>query len=225
MILYRYGKVGAKAAKILLDYKQKNNSFNIMTQDSLIVGSAAISNFIIAVMRLSQNRRDSISLAIMNDYLGREYDQPLSDDEQQMLIYISQLSPEQAFERIVIEYALDQRHSELAYLQALHEQVVAFCASKVADIQLFLKMWDEKGATKNLSVEKNDSTIELTTIHKAKGLEKKVVIIPYCSWELEPNHLKTTIWATPSQEGDLSEIGQFPVNYSSKMEQTIYADE
>ncbi|MBQ5396517.1 MAG: UvrD-helicase domain-containing protein [Alistipes sp.] len=225
MILYRYGKEGAKAAKILLDYKQKNNSFNIMTQDSLIVGSAAISNFIIAVMRLSQNRRDTISLAIMNDYLGREYDQPLSDDEQHMLIYISQLSPEQAFERIVIEYALNQRHSELAYLQALHEQVVAFCASKVADIQLFLKMWDEKGATKNLSVEKNDSTIELTTIHKAKGLEKKVVIIPYCSWELEPNHLKTTIWATPSQEGDLSEIGQFPVNYSSKMEQTIYADE
>ena len=42
---------------------------------------------------------------------------------------------------------------------------------------------------------------------------------------MEPNHLKTTIWATPSQEGDLSEIGQFPVNYSSKMEQTIYADE
>jgi ATP-dependent exoDNAse (exonuclease V) beta subunit len=85
-------------------------------------------------------------------------------------------------------------------------------------------MWDEKGSAKNLSVEKSDSTIELMTIHKAKGLEKKVVIIPYCSWQLDPI-INNTVWATPEQRGELSEIGQFPVNYNGKMEQSIYADE
>ncbi len=225
MILYRRDSDGAKAAKILLDYKRRNNAFNIMTQDSLVVGSAAISNFIIAVMRLSQNRRDSISLAIMNDYLGRSYDSALSDEEQQMLIYISQLTPEQAFERIATEYSLDSREDEIAYLQAVHEQVVAFCTAKVADVQLFLKMWDEKGANKNLSVENNDSTIELMTIHKAKGLEKKVVIIPYCSWPLDPKVSNNTVWATPEQNEELSEIGQFPIKYQKGMKDTIYAEE
>ena len=195
-----------------------------MTQDSLVVGSAAISNFIIAVMRLSQNNRDTISLAIMNDYLGREYDCSLTEEEMSILSQISQLTPEQAFEQIVIRYELDKHTEEIAYLQAVHEQVVAFCTSKVADIQLFLKMWDEKGASKNLSVERNNSTIELTTIHKAKGLEKKVVIIPYCSWQLDPL-VNNTVWATPEQRGELSEIGQFPVSYNSRMEQSIYADE
>lgn len=224
MVLYRRESDGAKAAKILLDYKRRNNSFNIMTQDSLVVGSAAISNFIIAVMRLSQNNRDTISLAIMNDYLGREYDCTLTEEEMSILSQISQLTPEQAFEQIVIRYELDKHTEEIAYLQAIHEQVVAFCTSKVADIQLFLKMWDEKGASKNLSVERNNSTIELTTIHKAKGLEKKVVIIPYCSWQLDPL-VNNTVWATPEQRGELSEIGQFPVSYNSRMEQSIYADE
>ena len=224
MILHRSEKDGLKAAKILMEYKRQNNSFNIMTQDSLVIGTAAVSNFVIAVMRLSQNRRDSISLAIMNDYLGRDYDCALSNEELMMLSSISQLTPEQAFEQIVMRYSLDKHEDEIAYLQALHEQVVSFCASKLADIQLFLKMWDEKGSAKSLSVENGDSTIELMTIHKAKGLEKKIVIIPYCSWGLDPRP-GNTIWATPKQGEELSEIGQFPINYKKEMAQTIYADE
>lgn len=224
MVLYRSNSDGAKAAKILLDYKRRNNEFNIMTQDSLVVGSAAISNFIIAIMRLSQDGRDSISRAVANDYLGRDYDCEIPDEEQKMLSHISQLTPEQAFEHIVTTYKLNERTNEIAYLQAVHEQVVSFCASKVADIQLFLKMWDEKGATQNLSVEKCDTTIEMMTVHKAKGLEKKIVIIPYCSWPLDPNH-NNTVWATPEQDEELSKIGDFPVKCVKQMVQSIYTDD
>ena len=170
-------------------------------------------------MRLSQDGRDSISRAIMNDYLGREYDCEIPDEEQRILTHISQLTPEQAFECIVTTYKLNKRTDEIAYLQAIHEQIVAFCASKVADIQLFLKMWDEKGASKNLSVEKNDSTIELTTIHKAKGLEKKVVLIPYCSWSLAPltTGLKPNVVWAEAEEGDAAEIGRMPIRLRQQM--------
>lgn len=226
MILYRKADDGAKAAKILLDYKRQNDSFNIMTQESLVVGKAPISNFIIAMMRLSQQPNDAISKAIANDYLGREYDEPLSIEEQERLAYISQLTPEQAFEEIVMMYKLDNHKDEIAYLQAIHEQVVSFSSSKVADIQLFLKAWNEKGAGQTLSVEKGDSTIELMTIHKSKGLEKKVVIIPFCKWQLEPDKNLCRIWAKPKEcDEELSEIGSFPMICNSKMQGTIYEDE
>ena len=225
MILYRKGDDGAKAAKILLDYKRQNDQFNIMTQESLIIGKAPISNFIIAMMRLSQQPSDSISRAIANDYLDRAYDEPLSQAEQENLTLMSQLTTEQAFEQIVMTYELDKRQDEIAYLQALHEQVVSFCSAKVADIQLFLKAWDEKGAKQTLSVEKGESTIELTTIHKSKGLEKKVVIIPFCKWQLDPRSGKNTIWANPDKEDELSEIGRFPISYSKSMIGSIYEDE
>ena len=226
LILCRTKNEIAQAAAILLEYKKRNNAFNIMTQESLVIGSAAVSSFIIAAMRLSQNMGDTISLAILNDYLGRAYNQPLEEREQHLLSSISQLSPEQAFEHIVEEYRLGERRDEIAFLQALHEQVVSFCSSKVADITLFLQMWDESGENKSLNVEKSDSTIELLTIHTAKGLEKEIVIIPYCGWALDPKVRDNTIWATPDNDSSpLSALGRFPVNYSSQMASAIFANE
>ncbi len=152
MILYRKASDGLRTARILLEYKRRNNTFNIMTQDALIVGNAPVSSFVTSVMRLSQDPNDSISRAVMNDYLGRDYDAPLAEDDRATLARICRLTPEEAFEKIVLEYRLDLRHDEIAYLQALHEQIAAFCAAKVADIQLFLAAWDEKGSAKALSV-------------------------------------------------------------------------
>ncbi len=226
MILYRKASDGLRTARILLEYKRRNNSFNIMTQDALIIGNAPVSNFVTAVMRLSQDPDDSISRALANDYLGRDYDAPLTDGDRATLAGISRLTPEQAFEKIVVEYGLDKRHDEIAYLQALHEQIASFCASKVADIQLFLAAWDEKGSGKALSVEKSDSTIELTTIHKSKGLERKVVIIPYCNWSLDPAVNDNIVWAAPDEKGDpLAGVGRFPVEYKSTMSDSIFSDE
>ena len=217
LILCRTGKDGARIAKVLMEYKRHNNTFNLMTRDSLIVGGGAVSSFIIAVMRLSLDPDDAINRAVVNDYLGRAYDAPADENDLALLSAISQLSPEQAFERIVIEYGLGDRKDEVAYLQALHEQVVAFCSSKSADIQLFLKMWDEKGYKTSLNVEQNKDTIELTTIHKAKGLERKVVIIPYCKWPLGLDG-KSIVWAQPNENaGAVSELGCFPVQCSKEM--------
>ncbi len=226
MILYRKASDGLRTARILLEYKRRNNTFNIMTQDALIVGNAPVSSFVTSVMRLSQDPNDTISRAVMNDYLGRDYDAPLAEDDRATLARISQLTPEEAFEKIVLEYRLDLRHDEIAYLQALHEQIAAFCAAKVADIQLFLAAWDEKGSAKALSVEKSDSTIELTTIHKSKGLERKVVVIPYCNWSLDPAVNDNIVWAAPDEKGDpLASVGRFPVEYKSAMSDSIFSDE
>ena len=225
LILCRSKSEGARAAKILLDYKQRNNSFNIMTQDSLIVGNSSISNFIIATLRLTQERSDSISLAIYNDYLSQPYDQPLSEEQDAWFTSISQLSPEQAFEHIVQRHGLDTHRDQIAYLQAIHEQIVTFCSSKVADINLFLQAWEDGGKETALSVEMSDSTIELLTIHKAKGLEKKVVIIPYCAWSLDPI-TNSHIWATPdNKDAMLASLGRFPVNYTEEMTSAIFSDD
>ena len=77
-----------------------------MTQDALVVGSASVSSFVIAVMRLSQRSDDAISRVEMNAYLGRDYDAALTPHDMAVLSYISQLTPEAAFEKIVSEYGL-----------------------------------------------------------------------------------------------------------------------
>ncbi|UKI39066.1 MAG: ATP-binding domain-containing protein [Alistipes putredinis] len=70
---------------------------------------------------------------------------------------------------------------DVAYIQAVHEQIVSFTATRVADIELFLDWWKEQGAGQSLSMQRSSSAITVTTIHKSKGLEYPAVIVPYCS--------------------------------------------
>lgn len=227
MILHRSSKDIIDTANILLSYKREHGAqFNIKTKESLIVGKSDIANFVVALLRLSQNNNDKISLAVMNQFLSRSYHTKLSDEEVSTLSYISQLSTEQAFEKIVCTYSLSERHNDIAYLQALHEQIASFCATKSSDIQFFLDEWENTIKDKSLVVEENDTTIELTTIHTAKGLERKIILIPYCCWEFASEKHNTTLWAPLNKRADseYSALDYFPVTYKRIVNASAFSD-
>ena len=230
MILVRGATDGAKVAAELLDFKRRNTDpryrFDVMTQEALIVGNAPVSSFIAASLRLSLNPDDSLSRAVYNHYLGRGFDRPLSDDERTFFRSIRLLSPEEAFERIVMRHGLQDDKQQTAYLQAIHEQIIGFCSSKIADIALFLDWWEQQGQNRSLSVEESETTVEITTIHKAKGLEKRVVLIPYCSWQLDPKsggNVTNIVWA--EAHGDAEAVGRFPVKYKKSMAESGFSAE
>ena len=223
MILVRNSTEGARIATRLLDFKAENENphyyFDVMTQEALIIGSAPICGFVTATMRLALNAEDSLSRALYNQYLARPFDEELTDEELHFLRSIRLISPEEAFERIVLNYNLQTRTREAAYLQALHEQIINFSTTRIADLALFIAWWDEQGSTKSISTEESQSTIEILTIHKAKGLEKKVVLIPYCSWSLAPltTGLKPNVVWAEAEEGDAAEIGRMPIRLRQQM--------
>ena len=228
LILVRGATDGAKVAAELLDFKRRNQDpryrFDVMTQEALVVGKAPIASFIIAALRLALNPDDSLSRAVVNHYLGRAFDTVPDEAESDFFRSIRLLSPEEAFERIVMEFDLQVDRLQTAYLQAVHEQIIAFCASKIADIALFLRWWDETGCNRSLSVEESVSTVEITTIHKAKGLEKPAVLIPYCSWQLDPKSggsVQNIVWARG--EDETGEIGRFPVRFRKSMAESGFS--
>ena len=231
MILVRGATDGAKVAAELLDFKRRNEDpryrFDVMTQEALIVGNAPVSSFIAAALRLALNPDDSLSRAVYNHYLGRPFDRPLDDSERDFFRSVRLLSPEEAFERIVMRHALQGDRRQTAYLQAIHEQIISFCATKIADIALFLRWWEETGKNRSLSVEESATTVEITTIHKAKGLEKRAVLIPYCSWSPDPKSSGTVqniVWAEARGDG-AEAIGRFPVKYKKAMAESGFSSE
>ncbi len=234
VILVRGRNDGARVAEQLLDFKRRNDDpryrFDIMTQEALVIGRAPVSGFVAAVLHLSVEQHDTIRKALYNRYLGRAFDAQLPPEEADFLRTIRLLSPEEAFEKLVMHYGLDRRNGETAYLQALHEQIIGFSTGRVADIPLFLDWWEEQGAAKSLSVDESESTIEIMTVHKAKGLEKKVVLIPYCNWPLDPKTgggVNNVVWAVPriAEEGSpLAELGEFPVRYKKTMGESLFSE-
>ena len=144
LVLVRDAKDGIRAARQLFEYKharfgdKDGAGFNVMTQDALTISRSRAVSFVIAVLRLSIDRRLSIERAIYNRYLGRDTAQELPAEELDFLAGASQLSPEEAFESIVMRYSLHEQRDQIAYLQAMHEQIISFCTNRIADIQLYL---------------------------------------------------------------------------------------
>ncbi|MBO7198436.1 MAG: UvrD-helicase domain-containing protein [Alistipes sp.] len=232
LILVRGANDGRKVAKALYDYKNeclRNNEagFNILTSDSLTIDSCDVIKFIIALLRLAIDPHDDIERGIYNGYLMRPYGTEFSEEELQLLSQIAHLSPLEALELIIEHFELHNNRDHIAYLQAIHEQILAYTSSHIADIHHYLAWWDERGCRESLSVEKTDDTIEITTIHKAKGLERDVVIIPYCKWSMTPSaNMRPIVWAKANDKSEeAATIGEFPVTYGQTMENSAFSEE
>lgn len=233
LILVRNSGDARRVADQLFAYKEECFTsqglagFNILTTDSLTLDGCDITDFIIAVLRLSVAANNDIERGIYNRFLGYSLEHQLTGEELDLLHHIGYLSPMEAFEEIVAHYNLDKHRESVAYLQAMHEQVVSFTTSRLADISHFLDWWDERGKNGTISVEMTDDTIEITTIHKAKGLERDVVIIPYARWDMSPRaSLRPIVWASAGVDsGAASEIGDFPVIYGTAMENSAFSEE
>ena len=238
LILVRSATDASKVAKALYDYKLSSNAdFNILTSDALTIDSCDVVKFIIALMRLAIDTHNDVERGIYNGYLmqhakseeqkRRHYGSTFSDEELQLLSDIAHLSALEAFELIVKHFKLNDEVSHIAYLQAVHEQILAFSSTHASDIQHYLSWWDEKGHKESLSVEKTDNTIEITTIHKSKGLEREVVIIPYCKWGMTPNPtLHPIVWANSAASNpEVAKIGSFPVTYGPTMKESAFSEE
>ena len=70
----------------------------------------------------------------------------------------------------------------------------------------------------------NQDAIRILTIHKSKGLEFKVVILPFLSWNLD--HLPSkqpVLWVKPGI-APFNDLGIVPVKYGKDLDSTIFAE-
>jgi ATP-dependent exoDNAse (exonuclease V) beta subunit len=222
-VLVRSNDQGTRVARMLLEQKHANPdspyTWDVVTQEALKVGSSAVSRFIIACLALAIDRGDSVSRAVYNSWSARPFGELLTEEEVEFFARLAAMSPEEAFEEIVLRHGLQSRTGDVAYIQAIHEQINTFSSRSVADIPLFLRWWNEKGAAASITMQ-GGGAITVSTIHKSKGLQYKAVIIPWLSWTLAPGH--GVVWAEPT-EGELSGVGTIPINYREQMSDSFFA--
>jgi ATP-dependent exoDNAse (exonuclease V) beta subunit len=85
-----------------------------------------------------------------------------------------------------------------AFIQYFLDVVLEFSERKKPDLGAFLEYWDEKKDGFSLIVPKGENAVEILTIHKSKGLEFPVVIIPKADWSTVPKP-HSTIWASSGE--------------------------
>ncbi|TVR38006.1 MAG: hypothetical protein EA392_11280 [Cryomorphaceae bacterium] len=78
------------------------------------------------------------------------------------------------------------------------QHVLDFAASKGNDLPAFLAWWDKVRDQKSISLPEDVNAIRITSIHKSKGLQYKVVIMPFADWAFSINNAE--YWANTPPE-------------------------
>jgi len=249
-IIVRDGKEGGQVLNRLIDYNNKCSlgkkdkyNFNAVSNDSLLLSNSPVINFIIGVISVVNDPHDYISRAIMlrfflmskgdeeaenvsllSDKLiesSREY---FPDGYEDFLERIRQMPLFEATESIIKFFGLGDYSWNVPFLNTFQDYIVSFTGNKNADIQTFLDWWEETGKKKSVVLPGNQDAIRILTIHKSKGLEFKVVILPFLSWNLDHVPSKQPIlWVKPDTP-PFNDLGIVPVKYSKDLTNTIFAD-
>jgi len=118
---------------------------------------------------------------------------------------------------------LHEREVDLPYLQALLDVVIDLQRREPLGISDFLHYWDQHGAKQGIHSSEDSNAIRILTIHKAKGLEFKAVIVPYCSWEITTDHRKSNILWCDTRGTPFERIPVLPVRFGRQMQQTLFS--
>lgn len=236
-ILVRTNTDGQAAANMLLDYKRNNpdspHKFDVVSQDALRLSSSPVVRFCVAALALVVNASDGVARGVMLRELAilKSNGNPIvwhssfTDEPFGVvagwLANLRTLPVQEALEEIINHFELNSLAGELAFLTELHEQATNFSRKGNPDINRFIQWWEKKGQNLGVSIPEKQSAITILTIHRSKGLQFPVVIIPFFSWAIE-HKSGSYLWVSHEQP-PFNLIPKYPIKTSKLAETSLFA--
>jgi ATP-dependent helicase/nuclease subunit A len=100
------------------------------------------------------------------------------------------------------------------YVSRFLDHVRAFELKSGADPTSFLVWWEANKLKLGVSAEDNDHAVKVMTIHKSKGLQFPVVLIPFTDATLNESKSDSLIYVEHPEDPILEKLGVFPVSLS-----------
>ena len=229
-ILVRTNQEGALVADTLLAYKEEHPSdrynYDIISDDALFVGSSPAVRFLIAVLRYLRNPEDrtnrKLAMYAYQVLTGKFGESEADESVFQNLQSISRQSLYEVTEGLFRNFSAYFPETEQVFVQAFLDMVSEYAQKESADLNRFLRWWDETGYRKTIATPDGQNAIRILTVHKSKGLGFKVVIIPFGDWEIDHKPTKPVILWCPEKK-PFDRLHLVPVRYGQILSSTIFA--
>ena len=117
-----------------------------------------------------------------------------------------------------IEYAIEafgMSETIDAHLTAFLDNIFEFSLKNESDFVSYLSYWEQKGNAVNISTPEGINAVKILTIHKAKGLEFPVVVIPFAEEDLSTSS-NDKMWYPIDEEYE-NDFEWGRINFSSKL--------
>jgi len=228
-------------------FPEKEELFRFISNDSVFLGASGEVVLLVSLLQYLVNPTDEINKAQIVLYyyqrisgnekadellskldirdnsaflamLPSEFVMRLSELRQLSLIEIIH-----QFLRIFIYTSSDRDSStdqSIAFIHTFQDAVLDYTKAHGSDLSGFLNWWNDSGAKTPVNLSDEQNAIRIVTIHKAKGLEYRAVIVPFTNWKFDQR--QKLMWCeTPEPFSALSVV---PVSYSSSLKDTMFSE-
>ncbi|MBR5843910.1 MAG: UvrD-helicase domain-containing protein [Bacteroidaceae bacterium] len=248
--LVRTRDEGRKIVELLLALSAEGEDclrdLHVVSDESLLISNAPPVKLIVGILRYLQNPSYPINELILayeyglmsashdadtlpSQLLARYFDKQgeTYNLEPELLAFIEDIASKPLFEmceRIVHKFKMHEQVAYVGYVEAFQDIVVEYSQTHSADLFSFLRWWSEKEKTAAVKLPENLDAITVMTIHKSKGLEFPVVILPFATWKFssQGGYAPTLKWYEPQIE-PFNLLPVLPVNYDAKLASSIFA--
>lgn len=246
-ILTKTGADGKTIANHLITVKNSEPAdskynFTILSVDALELQSSRLVCFVMDTIRFVEDSNNDPARIAMIEYLslqkGFEFAQviqprdktndflnPLGYDSAELMKQLRFAPPANMVDRILLYFGLSNLHNEKVFLDAFIDWINSRSSGFAFTNRRFIELWEEEGSKVKISMPAGSDAIQILTIHKSKGMEYEVVLIPFADWSLDHKASFTKIlWCSPKVE-PFNQLQLIPLQYSKSLAQTIFREE
>jgi len=144
-----------------------------------------------------------------------ESDAILPVDFLSRLVELKNLPITELYERLVKIFQLDTKENDIPYLLGFRDLLAAFNENGEEGLSRFLAWWDEEGKGRGLSSGNVPNAVQISTVHKSKGLAYRSVFLPLANWEMRGFN-KKEFWIS-TELTEYSVLGKVPIDFTDKL--------
>ncbi|MFA6922807.1 MAG: 3'-5' exonuclease [Bacteroidales bacterium] len=234
-ILCRSNVHAIKTAIFLLE-----NDINVVSSESLLLCNSPDVCFIVSFMKFLVNNDNNIAKAEIlqylksKNYINIEYEEIFGNAAKLSVLQFTDLLGKNNFtlslsglssfnlfdlaEKLIDTFKLNVNSN--IYIQFFLDLVLEYNSKSNSILSDFLVWWDEEKGKKSLMIPEEINAVRIMTIHKAKGLQFPIVIIPFADWKT--NKLADYIWLNIENKG-IKNMNSVLVSLNKKLLHSEYS--
>jgi ATP-dependent helicase/nuclease subunit A len=210
--------------KYALEHPDSGYRFDVISDEALQLGSSTVVNFLVGLLRFLEDPTD-----LTNSYMLQRIGETCMATDNTIGILespgfmedLTVCSLMEIIERLTATFQLEKCSGERVYLQAFRDMILDYSRKNSGEVSRFLEYWEVTGKGKSISAPAEQDAIRILTIHKSKGLEFKIALIPYCTWELT-SFRGSFIWCKPMVK-PFDKLELIPLAFTSRLKDTLFA--
>jgi ATP-dependent exoDNAse (exonuclease V) beta subunit len=176
----------------------------VVSNDSLLLSNCAQINALAAFYLYLQNGKDNISAVVVLNYLMSvnkidlvQFHHAASEISKKGLyktletfnisVSETELQTKNLLDiaiYLIERLGMSQINSAGIYIRFFLDEVSKFMSTQNSNVSDFNKWWEKRSLDSSLIISEGLNAVKIMTIHKSKGLEFPVVIMPFCNWNI-----------------------------------------